>query len=393
MTTPRSEQGLVAVLHVFSYFNPDFTGEGIYLTKLMRHLHAAGVSGDVVAARSRGVAPEVTDGHSRVWYFGRGDRSAGFANLRMLWWLAFNLGRYDVVHFHAWVDRYLLCHLLAKLFGRPVVHSCTLDDSISHVVGTYRPAYRPLMRRLVRLIDKMIAISPRLRDECEPMLPLGRTEFVPQGVDMPTGAEGGSRDDLRHIWGLGPGDIALLFVGGLCERKDVGFLLEQHTEVLTRCPRARLIIVGPDLENDYADALRARANAISGDRIRFVGFMANPEDAYRVADIFVFASRSEGFGNVLVEAMAHGLAVVSRRLPGVTDAIVDDGSTGYLFDNPSGYVAHVGKLAADPELRNAIGVRARDAVRTRFGLKAAAVRYERIYRALVGRRHRGAASP
>jgi glycosyltransferase involved in cell wall biosynthesis len=113
------------------------------------------------------------------------------------------------------------------------------------------------------------------------------------------------------------------------------------------------------------------------------GYMDDPAPAYGAADAFVFASRNEGFGNVLIEAMAFGLPVVSRRLPGVTDHIVEHGRDGFLFDTDAEYVESVRALISDPSLRGAMGAAARETAVTRFDLGAIAAQYAGIYRKLA----------
>ncbi|MGH7042291.1 MAG: glycosyltransferase family 4 protein, partial [Acetobacteraceae bacterium] len=100
---------------------------------------------------------------------------------------------------------------------------------------------------------------------------------------------------------------------------------------------------------------------------------------YRAADIFVFASHAEGFGNVLLEAMAYSLPPVSRRLAGVTDSFIADGETGLLFDTDAEFRAAVLRLAADPALRATIGAAAAAMVRAEYDLRAIAHRYAALY--------------
>jgi glycosyltransferase involved in cell wall biosynthesis len=371
----------LSVLHVFRYFRPDFTGEGLYLEKLARHLAADAIRSDVVVESTR--APQLmqaADGLGSIRFFGQQSGKPPRVQLRMMIWFAIHAFRYDVVHFHSFVDRLLLLHLIAHLSGCRIVQSCTLDDGLSSVVHGYRPLYRPVLRRLCRLIDAAVAISPRLHAENLAVLPAARNWLIPQGVDLSLAP--GQRDRAR--WGFRPDDIVLVFVGGMCARKDVMFLVENHAAVATGCGRVKLLLAGPQVEPDYSESLRlAIARSPCAADIVLVDYMDDPLPAYAVADLFVFASRQEGFGNVVIEAMAAALPVVSRLLPGVTDRIVDDGETGLLFETATGYQDAVRTLIADPDRRRAMGRAAAAAVRERFDLSKIAHRYSDLYRNLT----------
>lgn len=370
----------IAVLHVFRYFRPDFTGEGLYLEKLAPLFGAFGLKSDLVVEGTRPPAGgDRLGGLGRVTYFGRATPRICLVSAPLTAWFIRHAWRYDVVHFHSVVERSFLLHLVSSLFGCRVVQSCTLDDSLGRLVNDYRPRYRPLVRRLCGLIDAVVAISPKLYDDSITVLPPERVHLIPQGVIAPDLAAV-DRASLRAEWGFAADDVVLLFVGGLCARKDVKFLIENHQGRVAGA-RVWLVVVGPDLEDVCAAGLRAMA-AFSpfNDTIMFVGYRDDPSAVYSVADVFVFASRSEGFGNVLLEAMSYALPVVSRRLPGVTDYFIEHGQNGFLFDTATEYADSVRELAEQPRLRQSVGAAARTSVATRFDLGAIAARYVAVYR-------------
>ena len=377
---PMANNHNVAVLHVFAFFRPDFTGEGIYLERVSPYLRQLGISNDLVVERTATPTNPVTAGAiAQIRYFGDGDRSQRRFLPRMYLWLIANLPRYTVVHFHAPVGRLFLLHIIVKLFGCRIVQSCTLSDSLEEIIQGYRGKLRPLVRRLCRLIDTMVAISPGLRDRCTTVLPASRVRLVPQGTRVPELIPG-ERERLREQHNIGADETVLLFVGGICARKDPKFLVV-NLAACKGASRIRLLLVGPVLESDYAEELnRAIAESDLRDNVSQAGYVEDPSPYYRLADIFVFASHEEGFGNVLLEAMAHGLPVVSRRLPGVTDYFIDDGSSGYLFETAEDYRRIVGQLAEDRERRLKVGAAAREAVIAEFDICRIAERYAQIYR-------------
>jgi glycosyltransferase involved in cell wall biosynthesis len=151
-----------------------------------------------------------------------------------------------------------------------------------------------------------------------------RTDLWQRGVDTetfhPSTANPAMRDRLTQGHPQAP---LLIYVGRLGAEKDI----ERIKPILAGIPGARLAIVGDGphrvaLEEIFRDT-----------PTYFVGYLAGRElsSAYAVADAFVFPSRSETLGLVLLEAMAAGCPVVAAKAGGIPD-IVTDGVNGYLFD-------------------------------------------------------------
>ena len=363
----------VKVLHMFKYFRPDFTGDGIYFEKLIPLLERRGIRNDVTAEITR--ADSGNGGKTTARLFGCG-RMAAFNPLLLLWFLV-NAWRYDVVHMHSAIDRYFVYHMIARFFGCRVVQSCTLDDGLGSLVGGYRPAYRNVIRRLCGLIDDVVAISPRLYRDTLTVTAAARTHLIPQGVALPRLDRSDDRAAARARFAFAPDDVVMLFVGGLCPRKDVRFLVENHP---TDIPNLQLLLVGPTLDDAYVAGLReAIARSPAAERITLVGYLDDPTPAYRAADAFVFASHAEGCPNVLLEAMAHGLPVISRNLNGTTDSVIDHGSSGVLFGTPEQYRSAVRRLAFNRDERTAMGAAARRSAEIAFDIEVIASRYSALY--------------
>jgi glycosyltransferase involved in cell wall biosynthesis len=110
---------------------------------------------------------------------------------------------------------------------------------------------------------------------------------------------------LRVQWGLGDEDLAVLYVGRLAAEKNLPLLVRAFRAVQAQEPSAKLIVVGDGPERE---ALRE----LAPDAV-FAGLRRGDDLAqhYASADLFVFPSRSETFGNVILEAMASGLATVA----------------------------------------------------------------------------------
>jgi glycosyltransferase involved in cell wall biosynthesis len=121
------------------------------------------------------------------------------------------------------------------------------------------------------------------------------------------------------------------------------------------------------------------------ERIVFAGETRTIEQYYRAADIFVFPTRREAFGMVLVEAMASGLPCIASRIPGVTDDIVTDGESGLLVepDDVDALSAALARVLTDRALASRLGRAARHAVDPRFAIERTARQTLDAYRRLL----------
>jgi glycosyltransferase involved in cell wall biosynthesis len=378
MTPPRR------VLHVLKLYRPEFTGEGVFLERSLPALQeiAPGVAHELLVTHTPRPAAgsPFCSALARVTYLSdtAGD-SAVRRHARLALWMARNIRRFDVVHVRTHADWYFLSYLIARLAGRRLVLSATLDDSLPVLAARYRPALQGVARAALRLFDAYVAISPKLQAENLAAGTGARSRLIPCGISIPAMAAE-ERETVRARLGLAPDAPMLLFVGGLCERKDPRELVEALPLIRADAPAARLVLVGPPLEPDYVAALHARVAELGLEgAVHFAGEQANPHPWFAAADMLVFASRLEGFGTVVPEAMAHGLPVVARRLPGVNEDFVLHGVTGYAFDDRAGLVDGVRRLTADRLLRARLGTAGRELAEARFGMRGIARRYLEAY--------------
>lgn len=159
-------------------------------------------------------------------------------------------------------------------------------------------------------------------------------QFLPKGVDTKQFSPKKRSLTLRQSWGMGPGGLAGLYVGRIAAEKNLPLIVETFTEIRKRIPDFKGVFVGagPKLEElkrehpefIYAGVLRGEALA----------------EHYASADLFVFPSVTETFGNVTLEAMASGLAVVAYDYAAARLHIVD-GVNGFTapFDDREAYLA------------------------------------------------------
>jgi glycosyltransferase involved in cell wall biosynthesis len=171
-------------------------------------------------------------------------------------------------------------------------------------------------------------------------------EALGRGVDLACYHPDRRSEAMRATWGAGPDDLVCLHVGRVAPEKDIPLAIEAFRAIQADRRNAIMVVAGDGPE-------RARLQAAHPD-IRFTGVLdrAALAAAYASADLFVFPSLSETFGNVVLEAMASGTPVVAHRY--AAPALhMTDGVNGWLVavGDREGFIAAARAAALDPGRR------------------------------------------
>jgi len=171
-------------------------------------------------------------------------------------------------------------------------------------------------------------------------------------------------------------------VGRLVRQKGFDLLVRAYSKVAEEHPDWNLWVFGEGPERSRLESLAEDLG--TGTRIRFPGWSDRIFAAYRHADLFVLSSRYEGFGNVIIEAMAAGLPVIVTDCPSGPAEIVRDGEDGLLVpaEDVDALADAMGRLMSDAADRDRLAGRAIRAA-DRFGLDPALDRWERVLRRVV----------
>lgn len=182
---------------------------------------------------------------------------------------------------------------------------------------------------------------------------------------------------LRKKNNLDKKAIYVLFVGRLVKRKGIDLLLDVWIKILKNNVEQdlKLLIIGEggDRKDSIENLLLAKANHLDkNNSVVFLGKKENVWEYYKCADIFVFPSRREGSPNVVIEAMATGLPVVTTKLPGTKD-IIKDKENGILIDidDKDRLENEIYELISDKKNRMQLGKAARRFVETELSLSKA----------------------
>lgn len=177
---------------------------------------------------------------------------------------------------------------------------------------------------------------------------------VPRGVETQLFSPTKRDAALRAQWGVLDASPVMLYVGRIAVEKNLQLVIKTYQSARQLQPSLRLVMVGDG-------PMRAELEQAQDQGIIFAGFRTGEDLArhYASADVFVFASKTETFGNVTLEAMASGLAVVAFDHAAAGD-IICNGVNGMLADplSEASFVMAAQSLLNAPDNLRAIGLRA-----------------------------------
>jgi len=264
-----------------------------------------------------------------------------------------SFGRLDIVHSHTPFSLGFAAIGAASRHRIPHVHTYH-----THLTEDRRYLPRPLRPRARETERFVAAFCNRCTTVTAPSTPI-RDELVRYGVTRPIHVfPFGVKLALFQQEAVWSPRAALripehapvyLYVGRLAMEKNLPFLLRAFKRIREADPRAVLVLAGDGPKRADLEALSEEAGL--REAVRFAGFLAHPQlvDLYKVSDLFLFSSKTETQGLVLVEAMAGGVPAVAIGALGVLD-VVQDGVNGLLAPEDEDEFARAAlELMADPQ--------------------------------------------
>src|SRR5207302_3388741 len=193
--------------------------------------------------------------------------------------------------------------------------------------------YVPAYRLVNRLSDRVLAVSEEVKKFCidTDRINPQRISVVYNGVDLKhIAADAASDNPFAGADWAGASHI-ITCVGNIRRVKGIDVLVKTAQRVCRDLPEAVFVIAGSLYEGDYSEEIQAMIRQLGLEKnVKLLGFVADPVPLLKMSDAFCLLSRSEGFCNALLEAMACGVPSVVTRVGGNPEAITD-GESGFLI--------------------------------------------------------------
>jgi N-acetyl-alpha-D-glucosaminyl L-malate synthase BshA len=337
----------IAIL-VWGFPPKRLAGAEIAAYNIARHLARKGYKVHVITSLDEGLPKESVEQGFHVHRVGFPKiKFLGIAIFRLKVLLTLRRVNPDTVHGHG-TGISLSGFLAKKVLGKPyLVWRRGIDIGLG---GLFT---RTLSRLVLKNADAVIALTEDMKREIQTVI--NREVFViPNGIDFER-FQNLSRDKIRYKLQARVDERLVVFVGRFRPEKGVRYLIEAMEIIRRKSQNARLILVGEGPEEEDLKRLVEQLNL--RDCVDFLGQVPNEEVPQYMAasDVFVLPSLAEGFPNVILEAMASGLAIVACRVSGLPE-IVEDGGNGFLVEskNPEQIAEKVLLLLGNDELRERI---------------------------------------
>jgi glycosyltransferase involved in cell wall biosynthesis len=235
------------------------------------------------------------------------------------------------------------------------------------------------MSRAIRFAGRTVCTS---RTEYDELLALssrhsGDLVVVQNGIEMPAAPTAEERVAARSALAIAQDAVVALYLGQLEPRKDPLTAVRAAVQAHELDPSIILLVAGDG-------PLSGEVAAFRGLGVEVLGYRSDTETLLRAADIFVLPSSREGLSFSVLEAMAHGLAMIVSDGAGNPEAVGDAGIV-VPFGDQKAFADGLARLAEDPIEREALAAAARARVAREFSADAFVRGLETVYDAVVDR--------
>ncbi len=248
-------------------------------------------------------------------------------------------------------------------------------------------------RPLLRAVDHFIFVSNHAWNTFGYPVPARRGSVIYDGIEARPRDRQAGRQRLLARFSL-PSDARLVgMVGRLAPQKDHATLIRAAARVVAVDPTVRFLVIGDHTDTDAArQHYRALAQLVEerrlGDRVIFTGFRDDVPEVLSGLDVSVLATNFEGFGLVIVEAMAQQTPVIATDVGGVTEIITDQ-ITGLLhrLADDADLAEKIVALLSNKALGERLAEAGRRLVEDRFTSRQFAANMASLYRETIARAH------
>lgn len=299
---------------------------------------------------------------------------------------------FDLMHIHRYFSlQSPLVTLVSRFKKKPIIftpHSTTIREKKDTFTTLLNKIFdKTFGYYLLRWPNIVIALTQEnIKDFLKQGVKLDRIRLIPNGIDLEKFDNLPDSSKFKERYGIS-GKV-VLFIGRLVKYKGVHYLLQIAPDILKVHPETKFVIVGPDY--GYKSKLYEIVKKLKLQKsVIFTGGISSSEliEAYAAADVFAFPSIHEGFGLVLLEAMACKKPVVAWKTSAM-QYVIEDKISGILVDpfNLDKFANSICLLLSDDELAKKMGEEGEKILKKKFNLKIVIDSLEKVYKEAIANR-------
>ncbi|MGY1488471.1 glycosyltransferase [Methylobacillus pratensis] len=299
---------------------------------------------------------------------------------------------YDVVHIHTPFVAHYLGIKLARLLDIPCLETyhTFFEDYMHHYLpwipqSMARKIAISTSRRQCNAVNAVIAPSQPMLDALRSYGVKASAEVIPTGLQEKSFEEADG-EAFRDRYGISRQRPVALFVGRVAHEKNIDFLLRMANELRRQQPDMLLVVAGEGPAQKHLEDLSTELAL--GDNIKFIGYLDRNTElnaCYKAADVFVFASKTETQGLVLLEAMAQGVPVVALAELGTKSILIEGEGAMIAPEDERIFASKVFSLFANPGKRAKLGEAALHYAAKRWTARLQAERMLQFYQRVQSR--------
>jgi glycosyltransferase involved in cell wall biosynthesis len=268
----------------------------------------------------------------------------------------------DIIHTHGYRSD-IIGLLAARISSRPII--ATIHGFVP--INSKLRFYEQVDLIALRFFDRILPVSDHIREVLRKSgISQKRITTVRNAIAAKDAAEPGPKISRSRLSFLKPaGDFLIGIVGRLSPEKNIPGFLDVARRLAGKYDHLRFVVVGDGPERDCLEGLATRLK-LDG-KVRFTGFVEEMEGIYALLDMLVISSSTEGIPLTVLEAMHHGIPVVSTRVGGIPE-IIESGVNGLIVEagDMKALSNAVESLIVDSRKYMAISLNARERVRRDF---------------------------
>ena len=265
---------------------------------------------------------------------------------------------FDLIHIQTPFVAHYAANKMSKQLGVPCVETYhTYFEEYMHNYipmlpkGILKAIVRMFTRRQCDSVNALVVPSCAMKDVLNDYNISTPAQIIPTGINLQL-FDNGNGEQFRKKHNISEDQPVSVHIGRIGFEKNIDFLFHVHKTVVEACPDAIFIVAGEGPALKHLQHLAERLHL--QDNVRFVGYLDRKTellDCYRAGNVFVFSSRTETQGLVLLEALALGVPVVSTAVLGTRDILLAEKGALIASENVDVFASKVIQVIQDRQLQ------------------------------------------